>query len=124
MDKEIYKLIEEKGPEIAKQLQIATTQVYEKVLWYIQIDGIIGLVKMGIGVVVFVFYLSFLRLVEKKLDTNWEDGSSFAVWAIGLAFFLIVFLIGAIFLDLIGANVAKVFFPEYYLIGQVINKVN
>jgi len=82
---QILKLIEEKGPELAEKLKIATGQVYEKVLWYVRVDGILKLIQLFLT----VFFIEkggvlLHKFLKKNGIYDYPDGSAVIWWAIYL----------------------------------------
>lgn len=121
----IDKLITKYGPEIAKQLQITTTQIHEKLIWYLKIDGIINLLEvLGFFLVSIIYWMIAWPIIKKwhKQDKYLND--YFIGGLCALLLHAVIFLIYVFFIGIIVDSLAKIFAPDYWLIQQVINKVN
>jgi len=122
---DIQKMIEKYGSEITKTLKIASTQLYDKVLWYVRINGIIGLIEtvivsgLGIGFGIW----SHLICKKNKLYKDKYDGFNPVSLVIYTIAFLIWFILFAVIDIGIIPNISKVFAPEYWIINQIVNKV-
>ena len=120
---DIIKIIDKYGPEISKQLQIATTQVHEKVVWYVQISGVLGLTKGIFLTVLTALFVYFTHRFCKKNKIYKDKEMAFWVWFFALAIGGILLLLINLFLDsVLITNVAKIWFPDYYIIKQVLLK--
>lgn len=124
MDK-VTELIEKHGPEIANQLKIATDQVYTKVLWYIQVDGVLGLSKVVLtvlitGIPLLILSIKWLKYIRSK-DADDELGFA-GFWGL-VILGILGLLFTSILVDHLVTQVAKIVAPEYWLINQIISKV-
>ena len=118
----IEKLITKYGSELTSKLQIASGQVYEKVLWYVKINGIVNLFTLVLFITLIIAVLKLAAIAHKrfKIDefSQYDDTTTI--------FYLASFLIGIIIV-LAGTTVIpqiliKLFVPEYWIIDQIIIK--
>ena len=117
MNDKLLELIDSKSTEIAEKLQIATTQLYEKLLWYVKIDGIKDLISYGIFALLFIILVILAHKFCKKWKLYSDDEPVFLAIYIGA--FVILLVLTAIFIGITNSAL-KIFFPEYYLINQLI----
>lgn len=116
---EITQIIDKYGVQIAETLKVATTEVYEKVIWYTRLSGVISLVEI---LVVFALIYPWYLLL-RAIDKNWNSGSyrdeafAFAIYVAGAIGFIIFIMI----LSIIVEPITKIFLTEYYLINTIIN---
>lgn len=115
MNNKLLELISSKSTEIAEKLQIATTQVYGKLLWYVKIDGIRDLITYGFAAAVFAI-MGILAHKFCKKERLYDEPIFLVVYGGSI---IISFAIITIFIGIIN-SMFKIFFPEYYLINQVI----
>lgn len=88
---DIQNMIEKYGPEITKTLKIASTQLYDKILWYVRADGIVGLVETVLIVIFILFCIHIILKIEKQ--TNWfmSGDPALMVYVIMLGFAPLIF---------------------------------
>lgn len=121
---DIQSMIDKYGPEITKTLKIASTQLYDKVLWYTRIDGWVQLMTYAL---VAISYIVGTIIGIKLIKKNWkwfEDGYStpnplIIFPALGFVLFYMLF---PLFVSDVVSNISKIVAPEYWIINQIINK--
>ncbi len=121
----VTKLVDKYGPEIAKSLDIATTQVTAKVLWYVRVSGIkdftLDIIFILIGILFAFLTVSFSRKLSDENEDNVERGMRlFVVGAIAFAVWLFVCFI---VIDETVNDAMKIISPEYWVIDQAVNKL-
>lgn len=118
-------MIDKYGPEIAKGLKIASTQVYDKVVWYIRIDGVVGLVTTillsSIAIILGVLAHKFNVKNKLYMDDYGPNPALIGSYLLALVIFLMVTMMVTTGLL---PNIAKIISPEYWIINQIVNKVN
>ena len=118
--KDITTLIDKYGADIVKQLNIASSELYSKVLWYIRIGGVLDLLA---GIVILCLALSGTILAWKiasKEDYIVDDiAIRCLVASLGGMMFV---LLGIVILFVIGMPIVKIVAPEYWIINSIINK--
>jgi len=122
MNDKIMQLIEEKSPEIANRLQIATEQVYGKILWYVRVDGLKNILTFIICLIEVWILIKLSRIVIKKLrEYNHIEAESIYFFVLPIAIFFPIFLffLTSEFLD----QIMKVIYPEYWIINQLISSL-
>jgi len=124
---DLTKFVEKYGPEIAKSLGIASTQLYMKLLWYVKITGlkdlILDFIYIGIGAL--LVYLS--HLISKKILEKSGDDSDYPIYLIFLLFGIIISYFIWSFLCFVVINgtvndLMKFISPEYWIIDQIVKK--
>ncbi len=118
---DITQIINKYGPEIAKNLQIATSQVYSKVIWYTKVDGIVGLTQVGLIGLLGLIYFYVIHRWLKKNELYTSNGDWVFIYLI--VFMPFIFLCMFITLGLV-PNIMKIVAPEYWIMQSIINKVN
>lgn len=122
---DIAELIDKYGPELTKQLQIASSDLYDKILWYTRIDGIVNL----IGYTVFVIIMVVLNLIAIKIAKNiWKKTDKYDK---DILPYVMVFVMGNLLGGLITLgllitfvnSIAKIISPEYWIIHQIIQRL-
>lgn len=119
---DITNLIEKYGPEISSQLKIASTQVYDKVLWYIRIDGARGIV---VGAITFGLVFVMGRWGAQKIrwcikNVNYSDGV--IMWFLFAVFMIFAFFFIRTVAELTTMNIMKVVYPEYWIIDSIMER--
>lgn len=122
MDLNINTLINEHGQEIANQLKIATEQVYDKVMWYIRIDGLVNLGKLFFYVIFALIWTLLLRGWLKSDDIDNETKVFGAFMIFGLVG-LLVFMLWTVAIDYLVVTISMIASPEYYLIKQIVENI-
>lgn len=116
---DIQNIIEKYGPEISKTLKIATTELYAKILWYVQVDGMIGIFNITLSILLAIIIGYITHLICKR-NKVYSDPS------IVLTFYCIAFLAWTIVtlavIQGIIPNITKIIAPEYWIINQILNK--
>lgn len=116
---DIQNMIEKYGPEITKTLKIASTQLYDKVLWYVRIDGVLGLVSWTlVFAITLLFGLRIFKWIKKESKDTYNTEGYWFIGAVGL---ISVFLISSLVIGELATNTAKIVAPEYWIINQIIN---
>jgi len=123
MNDKLINLIEERGPEIAESLRIASTEVYAKILWYVRINGIVELTQVFIDILIIIPWFFISKNIINKHERD-DDGLLLFGWTISLAFLIGMGMIWIGIVDIIINSVTKILFPEYYIIGQILEKIN
>jgi len=122
---DIQKMIEKYGPEITKTLKIASTQLYDKVLWYVQVDGVVQLLTY---VLVAISYVVGTILGIKFIKKHWSIfENSYGVNPLimfPILAFILFYLLFPLFVSGLVSNISKIIAPEYWIINQIVNKVN
>lgn len=115
-------MIDKYGPEITKSLQIAGNQLYSKLLWYIKINGIIGLAETVLISIfaVICFYIAHKINKKKNYYTNADPFIMLTFMGAIIAIFIFSMIISAGLIP----NISKIIAPEYWIINQIVNKVN
>ena len=129
MNLDVNKLVEEHGQRIADQLRIATEQVYDKVMWYIRIDGAVNLVKGFLSLIFFVIWSLaarwYLKNARKWDFFEYDDGFGFMM--VGLIIFAFGGLFGGLLwssaVDYFVTSLSMIVAPEYYLIKQIVEGI-
>jgi len=116
---DIQKLIEEHGADIAQKLQIATTQVYSKLLWYVQLNGVVKLATHIMGTIIFGVVMYFTHKLCKKEDM-YSGGEFILVYMVAG---LISMLSIAASFELVN-TIIQIVVPEYYIINSIVNKIS
>lgn len=121
---DIQNMIEKYGPEITKTLKIASTQLYNKVLWYVQADGVVQLLTyllVSISyVIATVLGVRWIKKNWKLFEDDYSKGGSPIELSIMLAF--IFYMLFPLFISSLVSNISKIVTPEYWIINQIINK--
>jgi hypothetical protein len=122
---DIVKIIDKYGPEIAKTLKLASTQVYGKVLWYVQINGAINLINLffELLILISVGVPLFKWMVKKEKKADYNMKGFYLCVCFGLGMFLLALIVLNLF-PYLSRNISKIVFPEYWIVNQIINKVN
>ena len=124
MENKIIKLIEEKGPQIAETLKIATTEVYEKVLAYIRISGVIDI---GQTVLICLFLIIYFFIVKRFFDKRFKNVDEYdkvMYWFVNVVLGFVAFLLIVMTVDFIGDGFLKICWPEFWLIKQILEGTN
>jgi Ca2+/Na+ antiporter len=120
----IDKFITKYGDTIAKQLQIATTELHEKLIWYLRIDGILGLINAFLFLVFGAIYWIIFYKKIKKIASDQREDDRVPVYFLGVLvagmFFFFVTLLMIGFTSILTDNLSKIFAPDYWLIKQTI----
>lgn len=116
---DINQLITKYGATISKDLQIASSAVYGKLIWYTQVSGIIALSQFfAWAIISLVFITSIYMCLRRDIKEDSDTRMGFIVFC-----FVAAASLG--FLTLFVSNeLIKIFIPQYWLIDQVIQKVN
>lgn len=118
--KDITTLIDKYGADIVKQLNIASSGLYSKILWYIRVGGVLDLLA---GIVVLSFALIGTILAWKitaKDDLLVEElAMRCLIASLGGVMFA---LLGIVISAAIVMPIVKIVAPEYWIINQIINK--
>lgn len=120
-------LIEKYADQIARFLQIATTQVYDKLLWYTRVDGVLDLVHVIFGLLlIVVLVLIAIKLAKKFLRARDDDDFTVSTWLVGSIIVVIVvivwLIIDSIFVALVN-GITKIYLPEWWIIDEIINSI-
>ena len=118
---DITKIIDKYGAELSKGLKIATTEVYDKLLWYTRINGVIGLVSGFLAIVYWGLTCFVIHKICKKIKVYDDPELSVIIYMFGFLISLVIF-VSICALEPINNNI-KIVAPEYWIIEQVINKV-
>ncbi|AMO25866.1 hypothetical protein Thu_238 [Bacillus phage Thurquoise] len=109
--------------ELAKQLGVAATHVYEVLVKQQYVEGIGLLVKAGItiAILLFMWYLLNKFLIKNYAVIEEDYDFGFLVWIIGailavVTFFTILFVVGDITL-----GIKKLLNPEYYALETLMD---
>lgn len=113
----ITELIDKYGSTLASQLKIATEQVYDKLIWYIKVDGLIGIIQVVISFIVVAILGKITHKICKKNKLEYEE--LFMAWFVST----IIMLVLVLCLNLAFIPFIKLFFPEFHLMRQVINSI-
>jgi len=119
---DIQEIIDRYGSQLSHSLQVSTNKLYPKLLWYVRMNGLIGLINpmvflisAGIGSCLIHAFCKKNKIYEYR-DTD----LTLAVWVLGFVFvvlFTLVIVCGLI------PNIIKMVAPQYWIIQQIINKV-
>ena len=124
---DIQNIIDKYGATIASQLQIATTQVYEKVLWYVQLSGVVQLsqfllISLIFGIANFIYIRKFQKIYKTtKGDYAKNDTLQAGIFA-GVIGNFILFVLLLLITDVLTTSIVKIVAPQYWIIEQIINK--
>lgn len=129
MNLDINKIIQDHGQQISDQLRIATDQVYEKLIWYVQITGLINNVLTILTIGFFILYIFLVKFIYKKYFAEdftdyFTDYDIIRLFLVSVIVGLFLLLIFFIIIDSLIANIMMVVLPEYYLIDQIMYKIN
>lgn len=122
MNLNINELIAEHGPDIASQLKIATEQLYDKLIWYIRVDGIVNLIKAGLFIVPISIWIIAFRWWVKNKDID-EESKFFGGLFIFIIGGLLYFALFGQFISFLTTSLSMIVAPEYYLINQIIENI-
>jgi hypothetical protein len=129
MNLDINKIIDDHGQQIANQLRIATEQVYDKVMWYIRIEGAVTLVKMalyGVWAIILFFIMRWYIRASAKWEI-FEGTDQFGRIMCGFMLFAFGGLIGGMiwggFINGLITAISMIAAPEYYLIHQIVENI-
>lgn len=117
--KDITTLIDRYGADIVKQLNIASSELYSKILWYVRIDGLVELLSWILGLLMVVTGTVFVwRQTSKDDYLKDEIAMRCLVASMGGVIFM---LLGMIISQGI-MSIVKIVAPEYWIINSIINK--
>lgn len=124
---DLPKLIEKYGPEITKQLGIASSQLYAKLLWYVKVDGIKDFILdiVYIGTSALLIYIS--HVIAKKAQKEAYEYEKFSAYiSIFILFLVLSFFIWSFIcfmvIDGTVSDAMKFISPEYWILDQIVNK--
>lgn len=124
----IEKIINEHGQEIVNNLKIASEMLYEKVIWYVRVKGIIELTQSIILFITWILFVIFANLWVKKRNTETEakleSGDLLFVNFIIIMFSTMLLPIVYLVLSSFVTNITMIIAPEFYIINSIISKVN
>ena len=111
---EINKFIETYGDQISSQLNITGTQLYDKLIWYTRIDALISFLGL-----IFFILINFvgIKIYWSVIKKNFNRYDRNAIMLIGI---FAILLISLLLQQELSAMVGKVFFPEWWIIDQLI----
>ena len=123
----IQEVIEQHGPQIVENLKIASEMLYDKVLWYVRIKGVIGVSQTILDIIFFiVFNLISFKIIDKfNSESDYPDRD--VVLFLKFISFFMSFIALMLFELVIGSlvkNISMIVVPEFYIIDSIINKVN
>ena len=110
-------IIDKYGKEITSALKLATEQLYDKIIWYTRVSGIIDVITFFIVMILEV--ISFF--VAKKF---YKENEAFEVWGCWIVCALFIALLGGLLVPEMVMSLAKIFAPEYYIMHQIISGLN
>lgn len=125
---DITKLVDKYGPEIAKSLDIASTQVSAKLLWYVRVSGIkdmiLNIIFLFIGAW-FIWLSHFLTIkILKKGGTEFDTEMYALIMLLALAISLIAWMLVCFLVIVpIVSSAIQIASPEYWVIDQVFKKL-
>jgi hypothetical protein len=117
---DIMTLIDKYGADIVKQLNIASSELYSKILWYIRIGGVLDLLA-GIVVLSLTLIGTILAWKITAKDDFLVDEIVMRCLIACLGGLMFV-LLGILILQVIGMPIVKIVAPEYWIINSIINK--
>jgi len=124
MNDKLVDLINTKGPEIAQTLKVATEQVYDKVLWYVRVDGIIDVATFLVTLLLIIpWYKITKKIVAQDKKQGWGGMGDGFIWGTCSVVGIVFLLFGGVFINELITSASKIFVPEYYLINQIILKL-
>lgn len=118
--RDITTLMDKYGADIVKQLNIASSELYSKILWYIRVGGVLDLLS-GIVVLSMVLIGTFLAWKITAKDDTFVDEIAMRCLIASLGG-LIFALLGIAISQAIGMPIVKIVAPEYWIINSIINK--
>lgn len=122
---DINQLIAKYGPALSRDLHVAGTQLYDKLLWYTRIDGLIELARIFVAIVVAALYLRIA--IKYAARQKREEGDGDALFVIGFIIpTLGAFVVGAAYgcAYFLTDALVKICVPDYWIIQQAVNAVS
>lgn len=119
---EIQQLIDTNGPKLAELLNTTIDKVYPKILWYVRISGVIGIIQDAIWlvIIVVVVFISGKKLHAYNTNNYADNIDTVGHWGMWLFLMIGIGMILGFAICTFTQNTIKIISPEYWLLHQAI----
>ena len=125
---DIKKLMAQYGPQLSRELHIVSTQLYDKLLWYTQVNGAIELAQIILTFFAgLVWIIAMWHIITRLRGSEWwktlEDPNIPTACVVGVGTLTVLLAWFAVVGPCTDA-IVKIVAPQYWLIDEVVQRVS
>ena len=119
---ELLDRLESYVPVIAEKLGIASELVYEKLLWYVRIDGWTDLIQIALNILLSgIYWVVALGIRGRMEGCDLKGCDEFDFWGAVTVVYMLFAVVAWLVAGGVMLSIVKIAVPEYYIIKQLLD---